>query len=56
MYLSLINKKTFRIILYINEYVLYTPKPKINSEFNSMHLGIEINKHQKLLTPISFWV
>ncbi len=28
------------------------PKIKINSEFNSIHFGIEINN----LRPISFWV
>ena len=27
------------------------PKPKINSEFNSIHFGIEINKRLKFLTP-----
>ena len=32
------------------------PKTKINSEFNSIHFGIEINKRLKFLTPISFWV
>ena len=32
------------------------PKTEINSEFNSIHFGIEINKRLKFLTPISFWV
>ena len=32
------------------------PRPKINSEFNSIHFGIEINKLSKFLTLISFWV
>jgi len=32
------------------------PKPKINSEFNSMHFGVEINKRLKFLTPKNFWV
>ena len=32
------------------------PKPKINSEFNSIHFGIEINKCLKFLTPKNFWV
>ncbi len=27
------------------------PKPKINSEFYSIHFGIEINKCLKFLTP-----
>jgi len=31
-------------------------KAKINSEFNSIHFGKEINKHLKFLAPISFWV
>ena len=33
------------------------PKPriKINSEFHSIHFGIEINKPLKLFTPVSFW-
>ena len=32
------------------------PKPKINSEFNSIHFGIEINKCLKFLTPKNFLV
>ncbi len=32
------------------------PKPKINSEFNFIYFGIEIDKLLKFLTPISFWV
>ena len=32
------------------------PKPKINSEFNSIHFGIEIKKRLQFLTPLSFWV
>ncbi len=30
-------------------------KTKINSEFNSIHFGIEINKHLKFLTPKNVW-
>jgi len=32
------------------------PKTKINSEFNYIILGIEINIRLKFLTAISFWV
>jgi hypothetical protein len=32
------------------------PKTEINSEFNSIHFGIEISRLLKFLTPISFWV
>ena len=32
------------------------PKTKINSEFNSLHFCIEINKRLKFLTLVSFWV
>jgi hypothetical protein len=34
------------------------PKPKtiINSEFNSIHFCVEINKRLKFLKPKSFWV
>jgi len=41
-------------------YIRTQTQTKINlvldSEFNSMHFGIEINKRLKLLTPISFCV
>ena len=32
------------------------PKTKINSEFNYINFGIEINIRLKFLTPMSFWV
>jgi len=32
------------------------PETKINSEFNSIHFGIEINKHFKFLTPKNVWL
>ena len=28
----------------------------VDSEFNSIHFGIEIKKRLKMFTPISFWV